>query len=288
MFKFFLTLFLGCFFGTQAVAGNTPDFYENILISKDAKLEETAIGAKGKAGNLLNKQIESIKLEGAENLPENIRPPKRNNSFQRPSARKVTPKESKYGDGPFGLPWGATYEQIKDLGVEMVKTPIKDYPNSFIATKLPKQISDITKVYITFGENNKLWRIVAYGELINDTPDASKIMQQYHQYGKLLGQKYGNEKEFFTPKISEIEKKYKDKQNKEIVKIVKVEEPIGNKNFLAQLQSGEAVLYSAYENQKVGVVLSVNVDGDGKSYLVIDYTNLQILKEQDTKTLNAL
>ncbi|MBP5399618.1 MAG: hypothetical protein J6Y53_04295 [Alphaproteobacteria bacterium] len=288
MLKFFLTIAITCIISTKSIAKDDSDFYEDILISQDTKLEETAGRAKTKAGSLLDQQVEYLQLDDAGNFTKPIGHIKRKNNYTRPSIHDFSAKENKYGEGPFGLPWGATYDQIKELGVDLVKTPIKDYPNSFIATNLPKHIPDIAKVYITLGEDNILWRIIGYGNPAQDTPDASKIMQLYQQYQKLLNEKYGNEKQYYTPKISEIEKKTVDEKGKEQIEIEKYEEPIGNKNFLAQLQSGEAVLYSTYENQKVGVVLSVNVDGEGKSYLIIDYTNLQILKEQNKKTLNAL
>ncbi len=288
MFKLFLILALIGFSSRNTLAEDNADFYEDVLLSQDTKLQETASNAKTKAGNLLNQQVEYIQLDDAENFTAPVGHIKRKNHYTRPSVYDYTVKDQKYGEGPFGLPWGATYEQIKELGVELVKTPIKDYPNSFIATKLPKNISDIAKVYITLGDDNILWRIIAYGNPAEDTPDAAKIMQIYQQYQKLLNQKYGNEKQYYKPKISDIEKKTVDDEGKEHIEITKYEEPIGNKNFLSQLQSGEAVLYSTYENQKVGAVLSVNVDGEGKSYIIIDYTNLKILKEINDKTLNAL
>ena len=189
---------------------------------------------------------------------------------------------------PFGLPWGASYNQIQNLGIELTQTPIKDYPNSFIARKLPNPISDIAKVYITLGDDNLLWRIIAYGIPTEDTPDGSKVMQTYRKYCNLLNKKYGNEKQYYTPKISLIEKKTVNEKGKVKIETEKYEEPIGNKNFLSQLQSGEAVLYSTFENSKIGAVVSVNVNGEGKSYIIIDFTNLQILKEQEDKTLDAL
>ena len=63
---------------------------------------------------------------------------------------------------------------------------------------------------------------------------------------------------------------------------------MGGKNFLAELKSGEAVLYATFEDAKVGAALAVNVDGNGKSYIIIDFTNLQIYKEREEQTLNAL
>ena len=96
--------------------------------------------------------------------------------------------------------------------------------------------------------------------------------------------KYGNKQEFFTP--AQISVKTTDSKGKEIT--VQEPAPIGNPNFLNQLKSGEAVLYSTYNNQEVGAALAVNVDGSGKSYIVIDYKNLTIMNAQEQETLDAL
>ena len=81
-------------------------------------------------------------------------------------------------------------------------------------------------------------------------------------------------------------KRRKNAQGKE--EEITEEHPIGNPNFLAQLQSGEAVLYSTYYDENIASALSIGVDGDKKSYIVIDYRNLDILKKQEEKTLDAL
>ena len=70
--------------------------------------------------------------------------------------------------------------------------------------------------------------------------------------------------------------------------IVSKEAPIGNPDFLNQLQQGTATLYSTFHNDEVGAALAINVDGNKKSYIVIDYKNLKILKAQENKTLDAL
>jgi hypothetical protein len=74
------------------------------------------------------------------------------------------------------------------------------------------------------------------------------------------------------------------KRDKEITETA----PIGNPDFLSQLEQGTATLYSTYNNKNVAAALSINVDGSKKSYIVIDYRNLQALEKQQTKTLDAL
>lgn len=280
----------------QAQAEEYGKFYEDVLISNDLKLEENAEKAKNKASNLLDKKAPVIKIDTpTEALPFRRSASGRNNSGDSPinfnrAAQPVMVEKTttKYGEGPFGLSWGGTYKQIKAMGVELEQTNIKDYPNSFAATQLPKPLPDIRRVLVSFGDNNQLWRIVAYGNMLDDDPDAAKVLKLYRQYYKLLNQKYGNAKEFFTPKITIIEKPIKDALGRDAIETIKKEEPIGNPHFLADLQSGEAVLYATFEDNRVGAALAVTVDGNGKSFIIIDFTNLQIFKEKEEQTLNAL
>lgn len=292
---FFLTLF----FVSDAFAEEYGKFYEDVLISNDVKLEENAETAKQKASSLLSTKAPVIRIEGQDTLPFRAQRKRSGSNINRSENmpfsmnKAVSPTiventTTKYGEGPFGLSWGGTYNQIKAMGVELEKEEIKDYANSFSATQLPKPLPDFRKVIISFGEDNLMWRVLSYGTLLDDDPDAAKVLKLYRKYYKLLNQKYGNAKEFFTPKITIIEKTVKDQLGRDQIETTRIEEPIGGKNFLAELQSGQAVLYATFENAKVGAALAVNVDGNGKSYIIVDFTNLQIYKEREEQTLNAL
>lgn len=257
-------------------------FYEDVLISDDIKMEESSNSAMEKASELLKQKPKIIKIEGA---PLEFR-----SSRPKPAAVVSKPVETttEYGEAPFGLSWGATYNQTKALGVDLKKVERKDSVNDFIVTKLPKPLADFRQVIVSFGEDNSLWRLSAYGKLIDDNASASQALHLYRKYYGLLERKYGNAKEFFTPKIITVEKKVKDEYGRDKIEIEKISEPIGGPNFLAGLKSGEAVLYATFEDEDVGAALAVNVDGDGKSYIVVDYTNLRIFREREQKTLDAL
>ena len=69
---------------------------------------------------------------------------------------------------------------------------------------------------------------------------------------------------------------------------VQQEQAIGNPNFLQELQNGQAFLYATFDNSKVGAALSVNVDGDGKSYITVEYKNLTIMRAREQSTMDAL
>lgn len=277
MKRLFITLFsiISCYV-SPVIAQNNPldqDFLLDKDAIKDMPADENAIQkAEDSARRLLNQRPKSLRKQSFPSL----------RSKTKSTDKKVININNQ--SAPFGLAWGATIDETRRQGIELKRIELKDHPNSFSASKLPKEVADITRVDISFGDNNQLWRILAYGKLLDDTPNASKVLKMYNIYSALLEKKYGNKQEYFTPAQIDVTKK--DERGKDI--IVKEDAPLGNANFLSQLQSGEAVLYSTYQNKEVGAALAVNVDGDGKSYIVIDYKNLIILNKQEQETLDAL
>lgn len=194
--------------------------------------------------------------------------------------------EKKYNlqEAPFGLTWGASITDTRYQGVQLSPVEMKDYTNSFLAEHMPKPIEFFDRVYVVFGDENELYRILAYSRLIDDDASASQAVYQYKTYSVLLSKKYGNRQENFSPAL--VDKTVTDSYGRS--QTIQEEAPIGNPDFLNQLQSGAAVLFSTYNNDDVAAALSVGVDGDKKSYIVIDYKNLKIFKKQESDTLDAL
>lgn len=244
-------------------AKDTPEIIE---IQEQEKQQ-----AISQAKNLLNKKPHKIKVPNISATPK----PKEN--FQK-TLRKTT------FNAPFGLLWNSKISDTRNQGIKLIPTEIKDYPNSFQASNLPKPLSFFTRVYVSFGETDELFRILSYSHLINDDSSASEVLAQYKTYSELLDKKYGNMKQNFQPAI--ISKTITNKQGKE--ETITEEAPIGNPNFLTQLESGEAVLFSTFHNENIEATLSIGVDGDKKSYIVIDYLNLQMLKQKEASTIDAL
>ena len=244
------TLVLSCFFSIFRAEAQ-ENFYRDILVSEETVPEsvdeEAAADAVEQAKRLLNTRPQALRKQNFPQLRQRIK-------------KAELPSEGNNTAAPFGLIWGATIQETKNQGVLLTRIDEKDYVNNFSAAHLPKAISDFDKVDVTFGDNDELWRIIGYGGLLDDTPDASKVMRLYKIYNDLLKKKYGHAEEFFTP--AQIEVESKDAKGRKIM--VKEDAPIGNPNFLKQLQNGDATLYSTYYNDDVGAALAVNVDGDGK------------------------
>ena len=270
---------------------NNANFYQDLLISDELKAKE----AKEKAEAQHRQQLEQAKNSArgilttkTKNLKIDVpKVERRKTETPVQSDKDVAATTQNLDSAPFGLLWKASIEATKNLGVILTPIEQKYYVNSFAATHLPKDPKGFREIYLTFGEENELWRMIAYGEFINDTPDAAKVLKEYRMYSRLLSRKYGNAKEFFTPATKTVQKTVRE-NGQDVVKTEQIPEPMGNPNFLKQLQSGEADLYSTFEGDNIGAALAINVDGDGKSYIIINYTNIKILKEREEETLDIL
>jgi len=261
---------------------------EEGIIQRDFLIDEqVAAEVSQKAAaekNVLNEED----VENAQNQAKKLlkaRPQAlRKHNFPKLRSQIKTSTVSDKTAAPFGLVWGATINDTRNQGVLLQAVGEKDYVNNFSASHLTKPVKDFARIDVTFGEEDKLWRIIAYGHLLDDDAKATKVLRLYKIYNDLLTKKYGHAQEFFTPALINVEKK--DEKGRPVLE--QQQAPIGNADFLKQLQSGDAVLYSTYYNDEVGAALAVNVDGDGKSYIVLDYKNLKILRQQESVTLDAL
>ena len=272
-----------------AQAQDNADFYQDLLISDEFKaneakqqqqkeMQQQMMNAQESARSLLTTKTKNLKID----VPQVER-----RKVLAPSDKEVAAEAQNLAAAPFGLLWKASVATIKNMGVILTPAEQEDYVNSFVATQLPVDAKNFRRIQLTFGEEDELWRIIAYGDFINDTPSASKGLRMYEMYARLLNQKYGNQKDFYTPAMKTIEKEVVV-QGRQTIQTEQVPEKMGNPNFLSQLQQGTASLYSTFEGNGIGVALALNVDGDGKSYIVIDYKNLKILQEREDEALNIL
>ena len=210
--------------------------------------------------------------------------PQDTSSFKSLSKPKTKAPTKPTFAAPFGMLWNSSISSTRNQGIQLNMVDLKDYPNSFEATRLPKAIDFFDHVYVSFGHSDELYRIIAYSIKIDDDASASKTLDYYRTYSEYLDKKYGNMKQEFTP--ATITKIIKDDQDKE--QEIEEQAPLGNPEFLSQLESGQAVLYSTYHNDNIEATLSISVDGDKKSYITIEYLNMQILKQNENQTIDAL
>lgn len=198
---------------------------------------------------------------------------------------RIKKLKAKYQSAPFGLYWAASQENIKKFGFELLPAERKDYKNVFQVANPQQKNNTFAYIIAIFGMQDKLWCVYAQGIPQEDDAKATKVLALYHRYFEALSAKYGNAEEHFEPYTYE-ERLIKGEGEKKKVITVTKQNPLGGDNFLQELQEGKAVLYATFQNDKIGVTLGVSVDGDGKSYISVDYKDFALMDSEQQTILN--
>lgn len=198
-----------------------------------------------------------------------------------------------YQAAPFGLYWGISHEELQTLGYELQPATHENYQNVYRLVKKGGENKVFQEIYGVFGVQDRLWGISSKSALTDDQPDASGVLNLYHQYYQALEKKYGNAKEFFEPYTYDelIDEEVQDEKTgeKKVQKVVHTKtNPLGGENFLEELRSGKASLYATFSNEEIGVTLDVFVSKEGQSQLILDYKNLKLMQEEKDKKFESL
>ncbi len=277
MKKFFFLICCSALLSTLAHAED--DFFDNLIVDQELKekVNEEILKEDGqlKASEILEKK--PIKLNIDQNLKLKVK---------EQSQEEIAPIVR--DPAPFGLKWLATKNEILYLHVNLEEKLIKDSPNSFTATNLPKPVKSFREVLLSFGDTDSLWRIAAYGNLIDDDSKASKGVAEYQKFYNLLNEKYGNAEEFYTPAVINVEEETVSEDGKKSKTIKQKLMQIGDEGFKEKLMSGESSLFSTFKNNTIGVTLALIADGNGQTYIVINYQNLKIEEIEMDEIYEAL
>lgn len=256
MFGLFFIFFISVISATPSIGQEI--ITEDLLFSEEIKQKAKQEQLSRKTKQLFNKEIRPLKIDRDALQKQRIETKIKEKKHIKPRAQMIS--------APFGLYWQKDPSFIKSLGVFLSPTQIPDYANSYIARNLPKSNSDFQEILLTFGNNNELYRIYAKGIFLKEeTPNASKLKEQYEMYYNLLDQKYGNAKQTFIPEET-IQEETSSEQEENIA-----DNSMWNPKFLSQLQKGTAVLYAVFRDSDTAAALEANVDGDGNSYIAIEY-----------------
>ena len=254
------------------------DFFDDLIIDENGKKQvEQEIEkkeGKQKASELLDQKLEELKFIQKKKKLEEPEP-------------EPDPADL-YDPAPFGLYWLAPQKQIEKLGVILKPQKVKDAPNSFLATNLPKPVNAFENVVISFGENDILWRIASYGKPMDDDLNATNGLKEYKRFYIIFDEKYGNTEEFYTPAVINVDEEIllKDGTKSHVIKQKFIEK--GDDNFKEKLMKGESTLYATFHNDSVAVTLALMANGDGQTFIMVDYKNLKANEMEHEKMLDAL
>lgn len=271
-----------------------PDGLE--FIEEFIENEEAAISGRNKSQDLLSQKPQILELRENEKqlLLENEK--KKDALAQKINERKYLEAKKQEAmmditkrleQAPFGLYWDASKEDIESIGFILKPSKRENYEGVY-RIENPKQKHTVFEhIFAIFGRQNHLWCIYAQGVPQEDKPDASQILKVYHQYYEALQKKYGNGKEIFSPYVY-VEEKVEGEGSNKKVSHIKHQNPLGGKNFLNELQTKKASLYATFENEKLGVILGVFANGKQKSFIAIDYKNLNIMSQEKESNLEEI
>ncbi len=134
----------------------------NAQISQDFLLDSEAVASMEPDESSVSQAEESAK-QLLQQKPRTLR----KQTFPKLRSTPAAKQEqivSRDQSAPFGLIWGASMAETKNQGIILTPIGEEDYVNNFSATHLPKELMVFRRVDITFGEDDHLWRIIAYGK----------------------------------------------------------------------------------------------------------------------------
>jgi hypothetical protein len=151
-------------------------------------------------------------------------------------------------EGPLGLQWGASADQVRGLDVKLRDAPVKDFGSSFVANNLPRAVSDQETTLLSFGYDDKLWRIAAMSRRFPNDPTGSAVQERYKELSGVLSEKYGRPSSFHRLGGSI----YKDAEY-----------------FLAGIRGGDSSWFTDFENPHLAVQLKISADDSSTGRWII-------------------
>jgi hypothetical protein len=139
-------------------------------------------------------------------------------------------------EGPLGLSWGSSPDQVRQLGVKLESVAMRDFGQTYLASELPRVLSDQKTTILSFGHDGKLWRIAVLSRKFENDPMGFKVKARYDELRQALEEKYGR------PKSTHMlgDSIYREDQY-----------------FLAGIRGGKSFWFSSYEPKDVSVELGI-------------------------------
>lgn len=166
---------------------------------------------------------------------------------------------------PLGLIWGASTDQIRALGVDLQSTAAKDSGDTYAAQKLPKALSDQDGAILSFGFDNKLWRVVVISRQFENDPQGFAVKARYQELLASLTEKYGKPRSVHSLGDSIFS------------------QPA---YFVAGLRGGKSFWYSDWNGGEVKVQIAIRGESSDTARWVIYYENNALMRSfQESKRL---
>lgn len=161
-------------------------------------------------------------------------------------------------DAPFGLKWGVSQEQIKSMGIVLSNESDGNFGHQAEAKKLPKVVGDADHVVLYFGNDDKLFRVVAISNEFNNDKTGIKATSRYDELKSALTERYGKGKSTEYSGGGDYMRQ--------------------RDNFAYSLKTGDRYHFSTWNAEGVNIELSVRAQDMTTTYWVLIYTENELGK----------
>ncbi len=209
----------------------------------------------------------------ADNILKDMASKLREESFQE--------KMDKLADSaPLGLKWALSKEEVDALKVKLTPYPDQKYPATFTGSNFPKELPSAENVILSFGEDNRLWRIVIISKIQKDDKDGHEIMKTYDNLVRLLTKKYGEGSEtkqgFDAPVPQPQESRRSD------------EPTPPPPSFAESMMKRQKLIYNQFKKDGIELMLNLGAKNPTDTYYTLSYKFLPIIEEREKQQLDAL
>lgn len=168
----------------------------------------------------------------------------------------VVPQAAADESAPFGLTWGMSVEKLREAGVQLRPLQADETGRRYSAHDLPKMLGDIEEVILSFGGNDRLYRIEAISQDYLHDDDGSRIKARYEALSRSLAAKYGAGKETHV-----INKPWDSPEH-----------------FLMGIKLGSSRYYTNFEGKNVAVRLAIKAKRRDTGTYVLVYRHKELAK----------
>ncbi len=194
---------------------------------------------------------------------------------------KLQAKMTELSDtAPLGLKWGTSKKEVEDQKVILTAYNDNKYPETYTGSNFPKELPSAENVVLSFGEDNRLWRIVIISKIQTDDKDGIEIMKTYDDLKRLLTKKYGEgietKKGFDAPPAPAPETRRRNEP---------APMPL---SFTESMMKRQKMVYNQFKKDGVEIMLTLGAKSASETYYTLSYKFLPIIEDREKKQLDAL
>jgi hypothetical protein len=164
-------------------------------------------------------------------------------------------------DAPIGLVWGSSFSEVQAKGIELKEIDGTDFGKSFIASKMERALADQSAALLSFGFNDKLWRVLITSRPFSNDPSGITAVARYDELAGVLSEKYG--------KANQVHKLGDSIYSQQAY-------------FLAGIRGGQSKWFTNFETANLFIQLGLTASDSSTANWRLIYENKNLRREFET------